>query len=482
MDSSSPVCPITPGIVLAGKFRVERIIGMGGMGVVVAATHLELDERVAIKFLLPQALSSTEAVNRFTREARAAVKIKSQYVARTLDVGRLEDGSPYIVMEYLEGADLAAQLNRNGPLSLAAATTFMLQSCEALADAHALGIIHRDLKPANLFVTRLSDGSECIKVLDFGISKLTNTGNAAGLVTNTAAMMGSPTYMAPEQMLSARDADAQSDIWSLGVTFYELLTGARPFSGETIPQLCEHVRTLPTPSVRALRPSLPAGVDNVIERCLEKARERRYANVAQLAQALTEFAPRHAWVSAERATRVLQAAANATNAANAAESVPATARTDGTITSIDPTVASIWGIVNPLRTRQRRNVTLVTLAVVVGIAAVPWRARLVEHQAATATASPSEAATLLGIPTGGPLVEVSATAPLVTPIGARAIASAAASTSAAPAMPRVPEQSLANKPARARTGRSTSPAATKTSAPAISSGALPDLGGVGREY
>src|SRR4051812_20766395 len=166
------------GQILAGKFRIERVLGQGGMGVVVAATHLQLDERVALKFLLPDALANPEAVERFSREARAAVRIKSEHVARVSDVGTLESGSPYMVMEFLHGEDLGASVRRTGPMPVADAIEFLLQAGEAIAEAHALGIVHRDLKPANLFVTRRADASPCIKVLDFGISKMTLPGNS----------------------------------------------------------------------------------------------------------------------------------------------------------------------------------------------------------------------------------------------------------------------------------------------------------------
>ena len=227
------------GQILAGKFRIERVLGRGGMGIVVAATHLQLDERVALKFLLPEALINPEAVERFAREARAAVKIKSEHVARVSDVGTLESGSPYMVMEYLHGEDLAGWVRRNGAMPMADAIEFLLQACEAIAEAHALGIVHRDLKPANLFVTRRVDGSPCIKVLDFGISKVTVPGAAPEFgMTKTSTVMGSPLYMSPEQMSSSRDVDLRTDIWALGVILYESLTGRVPFEAETMPQLC----------------------------------------------------------------------------------------------------------------------------------------------------------------------------------------------------------------------------------------------------
>jgi serine/threonine-protein kinase len=232
--------PVQEGEVLAGKYRVERVLGVGGMGVVVAALHIGLDERVAIKFLLPEALGNPEAVARFAREARAAVKIKSLHVARVSDVGVLETGAPYMVMEFLQGQDLSQRVRDHGPLSIQEAVDFILQACEAIAEAHALGMVHRDLKPANLFLTRMADGSPCVKVLDFGISKVTSpssSGQDFGM-TKTQAVMGSPLYMSPEQMASSRDVDGRTDIWALGTILYELLTGRVPFLGDTMPQLC----------------------------------------------------------------------------------------------------------------------------------------------------------------------------------------------------------------------------------------------------
>ena len=231
-----------PGDVLAGKYRVERVLGSGGMGVVVAAMHLTLQERVALKFLLPEGAKKEETVTRFLREARAAAKIKSEHVARVSDVGTLESGAPYLVMEYLDGSDLSALLRRDGPLPPRDAVEYVLQACEALAEAHAVGIVHRDLKPANLFLARHAGGAPRIKVLDFGISKLTARDPSMPpddpSMTRTRAWLGSPLYMSPEQMRSARDVDTRTDIWALGVILYELLSGKPPFDGETFPELC----------------------------------------------------------------------------------------------------------------------------------------------------------------------------------------------------------------------------------------------------
>jgi eukaryotic-like serine/threonine-protein kinase len=297
------------GQILAGKFRIERVLGQGGMGIVVAATHLQLDERVALKFLLPEALANPEAVERFAREARAAVKIKSEHVARVSDVGTLESGSPYMVMEYLHGEDLAAWVRRNGAMPVSDAVEFLLQACEAIAEAHALGIVHRDLKPANLFVTRRVDGSPCIKVLDFGISKVTLPGASPEFgMTKTSTVMGSPLYMSPEQMSSSRNVDMRADIWALGVILYESLTGRVPFEAETMPQLCGMILQDPPRPIQELRPDLPPALQHAVLRCLEKNREQRFSNVAELAYALAPFGQHAAHRSAERISRVLGAA------------------------------------------------------------------------------------------------------------------------------------------------------------------------------
>ena len=284
---------VAEGQLLAGKYRVERVLGQGGMGVVVAAHHVVLDQKVAIKFLLPEALRSAEAVARFEREARAAVRIQSEHVARVTDVGRLDTGAPYMVMELLRGRDLGDLLQQNGPLPLEDVADYVLQAGEAIAEAHGLGIVHRDLKPPNLFLTQRADGSPCVKVLDFGISKVTGLSSSSDQgLTSTTAVMGSPLYMSPEQLMSARDVDMTTDIWALGVICYELLTGKAPFLAETLPQLCMAISTLAPTPLRNYRPDLPIAVEALLLRCLEKDRGKRFATVSQFANELVKFAPR----------------------------------------------------------------------------------------------------------------------------------------------------------------------------------------------
>ncbi len=303
--------PIHRGDVFAGKYRVDRVLGSGGMGMVLRAKHIQLDEMVAIKVLLPD-LGTADRVARFEREARAAAKIKGDHVARVMDLGSLESGAPYIVMEYLDGEDLDERIRRKGPLPIEEVVDFITQACEAIAEAHVLGIIHRDLKSSNLFVTRCPDGSKRIKVLDFGIAKV--AGGAAlqskRTMTQTFTVMGSPTYMSPEQLRSTRNVDARTDVWALGVILYELLTARVPFDADELPELYMKITTA-TP-LPLDRPDAPAGIEAVIMRCLEKSVEKRYANVAELALALAPFGPKRAMDSAERVSKIIRAAKQST--------------------------------------------------------------------------------------------------------------------------------------------------------------------------
>ncbi len=294
-----------PGDLLLGKYEIERILGRGGMGIVFAAKHLELDERVAIKVLLPVAAASKDLVGRFLREGRAAVKIRSEHVARIRDVGKLENGVPFMAMEYLDGKDLSIILREQGRLSVELAVDYVLQACEALAEAHALGIVHRDLKPANLFLIKRADGSTCIKVIDFGISK-TTADPAEMSLTRTNSIIGSPLYMSPEQMRSSRTVDARSDIWSLGIILHELLTGVTPHDADSMPELYAHVLTKPAPPLRRARPDAPAGLEAAILRSLQADSELRFLNIADFVTAIAEFGSVDARASAERIRKVIQ--------------------------------------------------------------------------------------------------------------------------------------------------------------------------------
>lgn len=301
--------PFPPGTVLAGKYRVERLLGEGGMGWVVVATHLQLEQRVALKFMrASHAATSPEATIRFLREARAAARIQSEHVARVSDVGTLEGGVPYLVMEYLEGRDLDSLLQSTPSLPIAEAIDYAMQACEGLGEVHAAGIIHRDLKPANLFLARRSDGSVRVKLLDFGISKIAAApgGTSDGGMTSTQALMGSPLYMAPEQMRSSKGVDARADIWSMGVILYEMLGGRSPFNGETLPHVCARIMAEAPDSLREIRRDVPPALEAVVMRCLEKDAQRRFRDVAALAEALAPFGQADARAAANRIGRVVR--------------------------------------------------------------------------------------------------------------------------------------------------------------------------------
>src|SRR5262249_32134588 len=279
-----PRVELAPGSILLGKYRIDELIGSGGMGNVVCASHLYLHQSFAIKILLPQMAESESTVQRFLREAQATVKLRSEHCARVMDVGVTPEGAPFIVMEFLDGNDLNQILRHHGPQPPAIVVDLMLQACEGLAEAHAIGIVHRDIKPSNFFITRRPDGSMLLKILDFGISK---TPIGYDELTATHTVIGTPSYMAPEQMKSGKAADPRSDIWSIGVVMYQLLTGRLPFAGESYAELVlkvglEAPAPIPIP--------LPTGLAEVLMRCLEKDQNLRYQDVGEFARMLAPFA------------------------------------------------------------------------------------------------------------------------------------------------------------------------------------------------
>src|SRR5882724_3063822 len=425
------------GDVLAGKFRIERVLGVGGMGMVVSAMHLHLDERVAIKFLLPEALSNGEAVARFGREARAAVKIRSEHVARVTDVGALDTGAPYMVMELLRGQDLSQLLRDQGALAVHLAALYVLQACEALAEAHAIGIVHRDLKPANLFLTSRADGSPCVKVLDFGISKVTSasgSGSDMGM-TRTQSIMGSPLYMSPEQMASSRDVDQRADIWAVGCVLYELVTGRVPFEAETMPQLCTLILHAEPPLPRTIRPELPEALEQVIMRCLRKDRHQRYDNVAALAMDLAGFAPDAGPRSAERISKVLSTSGISSAALISSSHTASAAGAN--------TGSQAWGTTQTSRGNRAVWLGLVALAAVGVVGVVLWKATTGSHAAAPEVSAaaalskpPSELPSpppVAPTPAAPPLLQVAPTTSPVLSAPSPSASPAAATTAAAAA-------------------------------------------------
>jgi serine/threonine-protein kinase len=278
------VAPVTPGDVVAGKYKVERIIGTGGMGSVVAAWHQQLNQRVALKFMLPAIAADPQAAARFLREGRAAARLSTPHVGRVLDLDSLPNGTPYMVMEFLEGETLAQRLARTGALPAEDALRIVREALIGLAEAHALSIVHRDFKPANLFLARRADGAEVVKVLDFGIAKSVDPDIEHGLgQTSQRMLMGSPPYMAPEQ-INLGALDARTDVWAVGAVLYELLSGKVPFWGPTLVDVMFAIQNKAPEPLNA-----PAALVEVVDRCLAKRPEGRYADAAALAGALKDI-------------------------------------------------------------------------------------------------------------------------------------------------------------------------------------------------
>ena len=290
--------PVSVGVRLDERYQIEAPLGQGGMGYVFAARDLRQGRPVAIKFLRGEPAHEGEGLLRFAREARAVMRLKSDHVAHIHDVGNTDEGVPYIVMERLEGEELGAALDRRGHLDPGEAAALILQACDVLGEAHAEGIVHRDIKPANLFMVPRPEGPPLLKVLDFGIARFAPhaTGDDQPVsATGAATVIGSPNYMAPEQLAAEADLDGRVDIWALGVVLHEMLTGAQPFWGESLSVLYDAILSKPTPPLE-----LPAGVDPalapalgaIIQRCTRKRRAQRYASVWELARDLAPLSGR----------------------------------------------------------------------------------------------------------------------------------------------------------------------------------------------
>jgi serine/threonine-protein kinase len=416
-----------PNEVLAGKYRIVRMLGEGGMGIVAEAVHLGLGHRVALK-LLKTELIRPEHRERFFREAWAAGSLRSEHVVAIKDVDTLPDGTPFLVMEYLEGTDLGAAVQQRGPLPVEAAADHVLQACHAVAEAHVLGIVHRDLKPANLFLTHRPDGTPLVKVLDFGIAKVVGPELARDLTT-TSQYMGSPSYMSPEQVRSAKRVDARSDIWALGVILYELSSGTLPFEGETAGDVLVKISTEPP---RRFTPAAP-GLEAVILRCLQKDPELRYRDVGELAAALAPFAGVTGRARAEAVARIVGRELPPMFAAAPAGSVaPATVTTLGLSAGQSHSIA----------TRPRRGLTIAAVAIVILGGAATWgyvtrtpetapRAAISPAASATAPAAAVEPAAPQPVATTVPVPAVEAPPP-------DANAGAAAIEPAPPTPPRKP--------------------------------------------
>jgi serine/threonine-protein kinase len=435
---------LPPGTWLAGKYRVTRMLGQGGMGVVLEAVHVALDTPVAIKIMLPRVLAEPTAAARFLQEARAAAKLQSAHVARVLDYGTLPcavtglpeqvSALPFMVMEKLEGADLAALLEARGPMAVADAVDHVIGAIDAVAEAHALGIVHRDIKPANLFLASRIDGSKILKVLDFGISKAL-VASGSGVVTSSSALVGSPAYMSPEQARGVQQLDARSDIWSFGVVLYELLSGELPFPGAAPGEIFARLLTEDPAPLRARRPDVPDPLEGVIRRCMRREPADRYPDVAELARALAPFGSGKCALSVERAEVLLA------RTVDLGETVP------GGAAPRAHSMVVAWSSGARRRVRSRFTTALAVVALLGGA--------LLAYRHLRSTAAPAAAIE----PTSPAATEVAPapeTVPSVTPVepassGAAASASVSAAPVATPRPPRAPVKTPA--PARSAPAR-----------------------------
>jgi eukaryotic-like serine/threonine-protein kinase len=407
--------PFAVGDVIASKYEVTGLLGAGGMGYVISARHIELGEMVALKFLRPEALAHAELVERFAREARAAAKIRSEHIANVFDVGTLTDGTPFIVMEYLDGKDLADHLHQEGALPISVAVEYIMQACEALAAAHANGIVHRDIKPENLFLTQQAQGMHTIKVLDFGISKIALPRGKRDLV-RTQMALGSPVYMSPEQIRRSDQVDARSDIWAVGCVLFELLTGVTAFDEPSLLELSAAILEREPVPLQTLRPDASEELEEIVLRCLTKNPDHRYQNVAELAAALYPFGPRRARISAERCYHMLKNAGIVKAELMLASAFPPSLASSARITAASPgasparttTPAALDIIIDdddvPAKAgRNGRKIAILTALGVVAAAAsfLVVRIRDVDATATSAAAAPARG---VDLPAAAPAV------------------------------------------------------------------------------
>jgi serine/threonine-protein kinase len=430
-DPAAPPLPV--GAIVAERYRIERFIDEGGMAQVFEATNLELDERVALKLAHPGYRSTPELVARFRAEARALARIRSEHVARVFDVVATDTGDPVMVMELLEGENLARLIERKAFPTRETMVGWMIEACDGLAVAHANGIVHRDVKPGNLFITSMLGGRRKVKVLDFGISRLALAAPRViqpGTKLTALKLFGTPMYMAPEQILSSHAADPRIDVWSIGVVLFELLTGEAPFTGKT-EEICAQIIEGRVPDVLARRPDLEPGLAAVVERCLQRDATRRFPSVADLSVALLPFAPTYHVSSVDHTVNVLRAAGLTTVDVPAVISLRPSRAGDSmsdTLPSIPPEIVASGSVAPaplpsarpapgsvapppPERSRWMIPAAIALLAVVLGVG-------LMSRRTAPAAAPPAPVEMRFETDPPGALMEIDGAAAGMSPAGA----------------------------------------------------------------
>jgi eukaryotic-like serine/threonine-protein kinase len=443
--STSPLA--FPGAILAGRYRLEDIVGQGGMGSVWRAIHLGLGEHVAVKLVSSAFVRSPEALRRFDNEAKSAARIRSRHVPQVFDNGVLEDGTPFLVMELLHGESLAARVNRLGPIPLAETVSIVEQCARALARAHSLGIVHRDIKPENVYLAQsVDDEGYVAKVLDFGIAKvassLTDDGRSS---TRTGTLLGTPLYMSPEQARGLRSIDFRTDLYSLGLVTYTMLTGMLPFLGETLGDLLLQICAEPLPSLRAAAPALPPAVEDWFQRACARMPEGRF----QSAQALVEGLRVAAGISLSRQSDSVGGKNPAPPAFGASPdfSAPTPGGMQGAVGVLAAPSTTGGAYVATTPSSRRTRWVLVTGAAILGLAAAP--ALMLIFRGKSSPVSAPDIPSASTVPAAGVAAEVEAGAPpALAPLTVEPVVSATAVRPSAPAAATAVETAAAPWPPR----------------------------------
>jgi serine/threonine-protein kinase len=426
---------------LVGRYRLEEIVGYGGMGSVWRAVHMGLGENVAVKLVSANFVRSQEALRRFDTEAKAAARIRSRHVPQVFDNGVLEDGTPFLVMELLQGESLAARVNRLGPIPITETAAILDQCCRALARAHSLGIVHRDIKPENVYLAQsVDDDGYVVKVLDFGIAKvttaLTDDGRSS---TRTGTLLGTPLYMSPEQARGLRSIDARTDIYSLGLVTYTMLTGRLPFSGVTLGDLLLQICAEPLPSLRAFAPQLPPPVEEWFQKACAKLPDDRFPTAPALAEGLRIAAG----ISMSRQSDSLGGKQPPVSAFDATEGANFRPMGAGGLAAPSTTAGASLAAPEP---KHRSRWALVAVAALVGLAAVPLTVLAMRARSPGVDARPAPAATALANMTATAIPPATTTTPHAEDAEARAAVAPTAPTLAPPAETTAPAATAANAP------------------------------------
>jgi len=472
---------LRPGVVIAGRYRLERLMGEGGMGSVWAATHELTRSQVALKFLKPEAVQNTAAVRRFMREARAATAVNHPNVIRVHDIFLQDDNSPVMVMDLLAGESLGHKLERERRIVLPELAAIMLPVISAIGSAHAAGIVHRDLKPDNIFLARTPDGRITSKVLDFGIAKLDSKRPDAAQsaeLTRTGAMLGTPYYMSPEQVFGEKDVDARADVWAMGVILYEALSGVRPVDGDNLGQLLKVIATGAIRPIDEVAPDLPLAMRSIIGEMLKTDRNARCPDLRSAFEVLRRFTNEMAQSFSEvrpipRESLVMPGASEVPSGALHA-STPITAPGDPAAAA-SPHTGGAFSATNDEPVIPVRR-TPAWLFVAGGVAAIAALGTILVARGGAASgtgASAERTASALAS-------EAPAAAPLATPT-VTAVEPAASADAAAAVEPSAKVSAAGSKPKPGASAKEQPVPSAAAAAPPKPSAAGPSLGGVAVE-